>query len=173
MFMQSSFTLLLSLLVLIGCASAVEITVKVDELGLQFNPQNLTANKGDTIKWAMVHGKHIIQQSDSAGSCSNSTQANALSSGIIEEGSQYIYTITQDSGKIYYFCAYSSHCLLGEFGEISIGVGPSTVTDDAGTTNNSSAPHSGSDSLKGTAKAGIGISAVMATVIAIGILLIG
>ncbi|CAG8455812.1 601_t:CDS:2 [Acaulospora colombiana] len=171
MLKQQSIALLLIFLVLIGYTSAIDITIKVDELGLAFNPQNFTANKGDNIKWVMSHGKHIIQQSDSATSCKNSTQANAFYSGIVEKGGEYNYMVTQDSGTIYYCCAYSSHSLLGEFGIISIGVGPSTNTDN-GISANSSGSHNEGNSIKGVAKIGIGVNVVVATAVAIGFLLI-
>ncbi|RIA80862.1 hypothetical protein C1645_750835 [Glomus cerebriforme] len=87
---------------------------------LHFVPQNVTANKGDTIVWHFLGGDHSIVETDGKGSC---IMNDNPSFGSMTNPPTGMYNMTIQSQKdiITYMCAFGSHCANGMWGIIYVG----------------------------------------------------
>ncbi|CAG8477937.1 869_t:CDS:2 [Dentiscutata erythropus] len=94
-----------------------------------FTPQNVTASPGDTITWNWAGGDHDVVQTDSAGSCSKSTDSSAFQSTV--SPSSYSVTVNKTSGFYYYMCSVGNHCANGMWGVILISGSGSTPSGSA------------------------------------------
>jgi len=114
--------------------SAANITVFVGAgqdgtTGLKFDPQQVTAQKGDVVNFQFRGGNHTVTQSSFANPCAwqfnTATQQNGFNSGFVPfsatSGSVGVYSleITQTENPIWFFCGRPPHCKGGMYGAIN------------------------------------------------------
>lgn len=88
-------------------AAIVDVTIS----NFSFQPQNLTINAGDTVKWTNLGGLHTTT------SGTNCTADGQWNSGVLSTGQSY--TTTFNSAGIYpYFCTI--HCSSGMIGSVIV-----------------------------------------------------
>lgn len=97
--------------------------------GLKFDPQQITAQKGDVVNFEFRGGNHTVTQSSFANPCSwqfnTATQQNGFSSGFVPfnatSGQVGVYSleITQTDTPIWFFCGRPPHCKSGMYGAIN------------------------------------------------------
>ncbi|CAI2171316.1 2324_t:CDS:2 [Funneliformis geosporum] len=107
--------------------------VKVGGNGLlKFVPQNITAVKGDVIRWEFEGGMHNVVQSDGLGSCELSQMENTFKS-TTNPVNGFELQITDTKATLYYLCSVGTHCMNGMWGVIYVGGTEPTPIVDAAT----------------------------------------
>ncbi|KAL0946767.1 hypothetical protein HGRIS_012942 [Hohenbuehelia grisea] len=119
--MRATFAVAVSALAL--GVTAENITVKVGDGGLLFNPTQVTAKIGDTIAFQFVAKNHSVTQSTFANPCQVMTTPNpGIDSGFqaVAAGAttfpQWSFTVNNDSAPLWFFCAQTApvnHCQMG------------------------------------------------------------
>jgi plastocyanin len=114
--------------------SAANITVIVGAsqngtIGLTFDPQQVTAQKGDIVNFEFRGGNHTVTQSSFANPCAwqfnTVTNKNGFNSGFLPfvntSGSVSVYSleINDPSTPIWFFCGRVPHCKSGMYGSIN------------------------------------------------------
>ncbi|RGB41794.1 Cupredoxin [Rhizophagus diaphanus] len=168
---------------LIGSTFAAAETVVIEVGGggpenLKFTPQEVTANKGDTILWNFKGGNHNVVESSGKRSCEMKEDPAAFQSLTNPPTGNYTLEITNEKDIITYMCSVGSHCSAGMWGIIYVGgtepptfVKP-TPSNKANKDNNNNASE---NAMNNTGKvAGIVIGSIFgfAIISAIGFLLV-
>jgi len=114
--------------------SAVNITVfvgasKNGTTGLEFDPQQFTAQKGDIVNFEFHGGNHTVTQSSLANPCAwqfnTVTKQNGFNSGFMpfnkSSGQIGVYSLEvgDPTVPIWFFCGRPPHCKSGMFGAIN------------------------------------------------------
>jgi plastocyanin len=113
--------------------SAVNITVTVGSKdgtpANVFEPQQITAQKGDIVNFMFAGGNHTVTQSSFLNPCAwqfnTATQQNGFNSGFVPYDAStgqigvYSLEITQTENPIWIFCGRPPHCKSGMFGAIN------------------------------------------------------
>jgi plastocyanin len=114
--------------------SAVNITVIVGASkdgtpGLRFDPQQVTAQKGDIVSFEFRGGNHTVTQSSFANPCAwqfnTVTQQKGFNSGFLPfvntsgQVSVYSLEVNDPSTPIWFFCGRVPHCKGGMYGAIN------------------------------------------------------
>ncbi|RIB17160.1 hypothetical protein C2G38_1452975 [Gigaspora rosea] len=137
--------LIVSIFILNNYANVIQINV--GETGFSFTPQNVNASKGDIISFVFVGGlADVVQSNGPYGNCTNPTPGGFSYTSKTPppptNGTFYPdvfnYTITQDSGQIFFTCDLPGRCEIGQmFGSITIVPGGSSTTSgNSSATNN-------------------------------------
>jgi plastocyanin len=114
--------------------SAANITVTVGARkdgtsGLFFDPQQITAQKGDIVNFEFRGGNHTVTQSSFANPCAwqfnTATNQNGFNSGFVPysntSGQVGVYSlgVTNADSPIWFFCGRPPHCKNGMYGAIN------------------------------------------------------
>jgi len=114
--------------------SAANITVFVGAgqdgtPGLKFDPQQITAQKGDVVNFMFSGGNHTVTQSSFANPCAwqfnTATSQNGFNSGFVPYNAStgqigvYSLEVTQTETPIWFFCGRPPHCKGGMYGAIN------------------------------------------------------
>jgi len=114
--------------------SAANITVFVGASkdgtpGLKFDPQQLTAQKGDIVNFEFRGGNHTVTQSSFANPCAwqfnTATKQNGFNSGFVPYSNTsrqigvYSVEVTDATTPIWFFCGRQTHCKGGMYGAIN------------------------------------------------------
>jgi len=114
--------------------SAAEITVfvgasKNGTTGIRFDPQQITAEKGDIVNFEFRGGNHTVTQSSFANPCAwqfnTVTNEKGFNSGFLPfvntsgQVSVYSLKVNDPSSPIWFFCGRLPHCKNGMFGAIN------------------------------------------------------
>jgi plastocyanin len=114
--------------------SAANITVSVGAskngtIGLRFDPQQITANKGDIVNFEFRGGNHTVTQSTFANPCAwqfnTATNKKGFNSGFLPfvntsgQISVYSLEINDPTTPIWFFCGRVPHCKSGMYGAIN------------------------------------------------------
>nr|CAG8483168.1 961_t:CDS:2 [Entrophospora candida] len=111
----------------ISCITAANVNINVGSASATtpniFDPSTATVMTGDTVTftWAGT-GKHSVMRSDAAKSCTPSAALNMLdSAGAFTAPKTFVYTVTETTGKIWFFCGVGNHCANGMYGTLTVG----------------------------------------------------
>jgi plastocyanin len=114
--------------------SATEITVivgasKDGTVGLRFDPQEITAQQGDIVKFEFRGGNHTVTQSSFANPCAwqlnTVTNQTGFNSGFLPyvntsgQVSVFSLEINNPNTPIWFFCGRPPHCKMGMYGAIN------------------------------------------------------
>jgi plastocyanin len=114
--------------------SAANITVfvgasKDGTIGLRFDPQEITAAKGDIVNFEFRGGNHTVTQSSFANPCAwqfnTVTNQKGFNSGFLPfvntsgQVSVYSLAVNDPSTPIWFFCGRVPHCKGGMYGAIN------------------------------------------------------
>jgi plastocyanin len=149
----------------ISCIAAANLDIKVGSAGATpniFEPSTANVMTGDTVTftWAGT-GKHSVFRSDAAKSCVKSPSLNMLdSAGAFTAPKTFVYTVTETTGKIWFFCGVGDHCANGMYGTLTVGANTTAAP-----------PESPSKSAAFKVNSNIVVAASMAIIGVIGLLL--
>ncbi|CAH1755841.1 18495_t:CDS:2 [Entrophospora sp. SA101] len=115
----------------ISCIAAANLEIKVGSTSATpniFEPSTGNVMTGDTVTFTWVAGKHSVFRSDAAKSCVKSASLNALdSAGAFTAPKTFVYTVTETTGKIWFFCGVGDHCANGMYGTLTVGAANTTA----------------------------------------------
>ncbi len=98
-------------------ASSSVHTVQVGNGGLNFSPNNFSANVGDTVEFQFFGPEHSVAQSTFASPCQPANSSSFFSGPISTTGTgpnSEVFTLTINStAPIWIYCAVPSHCESG------------------------------------------------------------
>jgi plastocyanin len=101
-------------------ASAANITVLVGDTGLEFNPTNVAAAVGDTVRFEFRSKNHTVTQSTFADPCTlMTTPKQGIDSGFqpVAAGAtqfpSWSFTIDNATSPLWFFCRQTGHCQSG------------------------------------------------------------
>ena len=115
-----AFVICLLALLSLARAGAATIDVQVAASGLQFTPQDVTINVGDTVRWTWVGSGH----STTSGTPGNPD--GLWDSGVQNAGFTFSFTFTT-AGVFNYYCSPHGLC-CGMIGSVSVNDEIDTVT---------------------------------------------
>ncbi|CAG8494819.1 4575_t:CDS:2, partial [Dentiscutata heterogama] len=140
------------------------VQILVGKSGFSFDPQNSTASKGDILSFIFVGAQSDVVQSNGPfglASCNNTTPGGfnytstatppAPSNGTFQPD-VFNYTITQDSGQIFFICDFPGRCENGMYGVVTITGGSSSSNGSSPTNGSSSTSPQASNSATNQAK---------------------
>jgi len=105
------------------------ITIQAGDNGQFYNPSNVTANKGDIVRFLFVGTAHSVVQTNNSTPCAplpggfDSGFAGLQFGGSLQNPMEWNLTITDDSTPIWFYCKAQSpapHCRNGMVGVINV-----------------------------------------------------
>lgn len=118
------FTTLIAASAVAGSTLAKDITVGVGKTGLTFEPAEITAEEGDTIHFKFWPKNHSVAQAAFAKPCEPSK--GGFWSGFVPTtdtakaaDTAFMYTVTNASAPIWFYCTQGKHCQEGMVGVIN------------------------------------------------------
>lgn len=149
----------------ISCIAAANLDIKVGSTGPNpniFEPSTGNVMTGDTVTFTWVAGKHSVIRSDEAKSCTPSKDLKSLDSGgAFVAPKTFTYTVTETTGKIWFYCGVGAHCTNGMYATLTVGAANTTDAP----------PESPSKSAAFKVNSNIFVAASMAIIGVIGLLL--
>jgi len=107
-----------------GSTLAKDITVGVGKNGLKFEPAEITAEEGDTIHFKFWPENHSVAQASFAKPCE--PLQGGFWSGFVPTSdtakaadTAFMYTVTNASAPIWFYCTQGQHCQNGMVGVIN------------------------------------------------------
>lgn len=109
-----------ALAALVVGASAATHQVEVGKGGLTYNPDTITADKGDIVEFHF-DSMHSVVAGDFENPCTPVT-SGGFYSGVLPMGDKSFFSITiNDTDPIFFYCAIEGHCQGGMVGVINQG----------------------------------------------------
>ncbi|KAF3904288.1 hypothetical protein AA313_de0209272 [Arthrobotrys entomopaga] len=99
-----------------GPAAATQ-TVSVGANGLNFSPNSITANVGDTITFSFNGGNHTVTEAAFSDPCNPMPQG--FFSGFAGSNSETFSIVVTSTDPIWFYCSQITHCQLGMVGAIN------------------------------------------------------
>lgn len=96
--------------------TGVTHTIAVGRGGLNFDPDNVVAPKGDVIEWHFLPTNHSVAQADFNSPCAPSASGEGFFAGFnfftTENQAPNVFTavVVDDSAPIWYYCPQGNHC---------------------------------------------------------------
>lgn len=107
-----------------GTTLAKDITVGVGKNGLTFEPAEITAEEGDTIHFKFWPKNHSVAQASFAKPCE--PLEGGFWSGFVPTSdtqkaadTSFMYTVTNASAPVWFYCTQGQHCQNGMVGVIN------------------------------------------------------
>jgi len=113
-------TLAVALAAAVVVSAANTVTVLVGDTGLEFNPNNVVANVGDTVQFEFRAKNHSVTQSTFADPCTLMTSPKqGIDSGFqpvppnATQFPSWSITIDNATNPLWFFCRQTGHCQSG------------------------------------------------------------
>jgi plastocyanin len=118
-----SLSVVPTLLGISGAVPSSAATVEVMQTGLTFQPQNITVNVGDTVRWLWDSGSHTVTSGD-PGSCTGDGLFNEPLN-MMNPTVEFTFNAV---GVVEYYCI--PHCGLGMNGSVTVEQDPAAAEEE-------------------------------------------
>jgi len=152
--MKRVIALFFAFLAVVAIAAAQDMTIKVGDGGLVFNPATGTTSPGSTLtfEWVSTTVKHSVFQADD-GSCNPSASATAFKAAANVAPFNATFKVPANMPKLWFICNVPTHCAQGMKMVLTVtGAtgGSSTNSSSSGSGTTGSSPSSSSSPSSGS-----------------------
>jgi plastocyanin len=95
-----------------GEAAAETQTIQVGNGGFTFQPNSITADKGDVVEF-VIHTTHSVARSTFGNPCQPMTGAGAIWTGFSNSANDIFSLTINDTSPVWLYCAAPEHCQSG------------------------------------------------------------